>query len=109
MEPTVSLWDARFHVAPDETVTAEASAITSDAPLSNVPALTVVEPVYAFAPLNSRIPLPYFVNEPFVAALAPDIVSVVPGNVTSIDEEVPVIGPPVRVKALSVDAVTPVY
>ena len=45
IERTVSLWLARFQVAPPVTVTAEPSAMTSAAPSAKVPALTVVAPV----------------------------------------------------------------
>jgi hypothetical protein len=62
----------------------------------------VVVPVYRFTPDNVSVPAPAFVKAPVVLAAAPEIVSAL---VTSIVEVVPV----VKVNALFVEAVLPVY
>ena len=45
IEPTVSLKSFRFHVAPEPTMTAETSAITSFLPLVTMPPVMVVLPL----------------------------------------------------------------
>ena len=53
-----------MNVAPDATVTALASAMRFAAPSCNVPALTVVGPVYVFAPVSVVVPLPCWISTP---------------------------------------------
>ena len=97
---------AMSNVAPDDTVVPVAIVPNAEAFAAlNVPALTVVKPVYALAPDNVRVPLPVFVNAPDVLALAPDIVKLVPELEISIELVVAA----VNVKARSVEAVVPVY
>jgi hypothetical protein len=72
-------------------------------PYCSVPALTVVKPVYKFAPERISVPAPAFVSAPVVLVLAPEIVKVL--AVTSNDEVVAA----VNVKFLFVEAVAPVY
>ena len=69
----------------------------------SVPALTVVNPVYEFAPAKVNMPAPSLVSAPLVAAPAP--VSVRLLAVTSIVDVVPV----VSVKSRLVEAFAPVY
>ena len=70
-----------------------------------MPAETVVVPVWRFAPESLSVPAPDFVKAPLVAALAPDIVSVVPAAVTSI---VPLFDAAI-VNFRSVSPLAPVY
>ena len=64
IEPTVSLWSDRFHVPDEPTITAETSAITSSAPLVNIPPFIVVGPLYVFATDSVNVPGPTFVRPP---------------------------------------------
>ena len=59
-EPTVSL--KPFMSRMPVTVSALASAITSAAPSCSVPAVTVVAPVYVFAPERVSVPAPSLVS-----------------------------------------------
>jgi hypothetical protein len=61
--PIVSL-PFNFRIPGDVTVTAPASAIASPPLNVNVPAITVVVPVYVFAPANVSSPVPAFVKFP---------------------------------------------
>jgi hypothetical protein len=61
--PIVSL-PFNFRIPGDVTVTAPASAIASPPLNVNVPAVTVVVPVYVFAPANVNSPVPAFVKFP---------------------------------------------
>ena len=74
-------------------------------PIERVPALIVVDPVWAFEPDNTKVPSPALTNLPEVLAEAPEIVSVWPAVETSMV----LVVEPVKVKLRSVLAVLPVY
>ena len=84
--PTASLKLTRSKVPPLTVTAPFESALL--APYLSVPALTVVRPVYKFAPDNIKVPAPTFVSAPVVLVLAPEIVNVL--AVTSMEEIVPV-------------------
>jgi hypothetical protein len=72
-EPTVWLKFARLRVAPLATVTALLGAKVFAAPACNVPALTVVAPLYVLLAVKIVVPVPFCWNAPVPETSPPKV------------------------------------